>query len=87
VMVPGGEKGDVHLHASMGLRSQMIPEKIRESGPGSEVMIKLHPGSSEMLLSQQNMVSLPFAEHSQQEHCMGPGQSFPCLSLRAATVA
>jgi hypothetical protein len=65
-MVPGGEKGDVHPHDNMGPRSQMNPEKIRESMPGPEVMIKLHPGRSDLLLAQQKMVFLPFAEHPQQ---------------------
>jgi hypothetical protein len=86
-MVPGGEKGDVHLHANMGPRSQMIPEKFRELGPGHEAMMKLHPGRSDMLPSQQKMVSLPFAEYPQQGHCMGPGQSFPYLRVDATTVA
>jgi hypothetical protein len=86
-MVPGGEKGDVHLHSNMVPKSQMIPEKIIESGPGPEAIMKLHPGRSDMLPAQQKMVSLPFAEHPQQEHCMGPGQSYPCLRLHAATVA
>jgi hypothetical protein len=86
-MVPGGEKGDVHLHANMGPKFQMTPEKIRDLGPRPEVMMKLHPGRSDMLLAQQKIVSLPFAEHPQQEHCMGLGQSFPCLRVHAATVA
>jgi hypothetical protein len=42
----------------------MIPEKIIESGPGPEAIMKLHPGRSDMLPAQQKMVSLPFAEHS-----------------------
>jgi hypothetical protein len=56
-MVPGGEKGDVHLQANMGPRSQMIPEKCRELGLGNEAMMKLHPGRSDMLPSQQKMVT------------------------------
>ncbi|XP_031230782.1 B-cell CLL/lymphoma 9 protein isoform X1 [Mastomys coucha] len=76
-MVPGGMKGDVNLNVNMGSSSQMIPQKMREAGTGPEDMMKLRPGSSEMLPAQQKMVPLPFGEHPQQEYGVGPRPFLP----------
>ncbi|XP_052035632.1 B-cell CLL/lymphoma 9 protein isoform X4 [Apodemus sylvaticus] len=76
-MVPGGMKGDVNLNVNMGSSSQMIPQKMREAGAGPEDMMKLRPGSSEMLPAQQKMVPLPFGEHPQQEYGVGPRPFLP----------
>ncbi|XP_048207855.1 B-cell CLL/lymphoma 9 protein isoform X2 [Perognathus longimembris pacificus] len=76
-LVPGGLKGDVSLNVSMASGSQMIPQKMREAGAGPEDMLKLRPGSSDMLPGQQKMVPLPFGEHPQPEYGMGPRPFLP----------
>ncbi|EMP34791.1 B-cell CLL/lymphoma 9 protein, partial [Chelonia mydas] len=76
-MGPGSMKGDISLNVSMGSNPSMIPQKMREAGVGPEEMMKLRPGVSEMLSSQQKMVSLPFGEHPQQEYGMGPRPFLP----------
>ncbi|XP_067402419.1 B-cell CLL/lymphoma 9 protein isoform X2 [Emydura macquarii macquarii] len=76
-MGPGSMKGDISLNVNMGSNPPMIPQKMREAGVGPEEMMKLRPGVSEMLASQQKMVSLPFGEHPQQEYGIGPRPFLP----------
>lgn len=76
-MGPGSMKGDVNLNVNMSSNPPMIPQKMREGGVGPEEMMKMRPGVSEMLPSQQKMVPLPFGEHPQQEYGMGPRPFHP----------
>lgn len=76
-MGPGGMKGDMGMNVSMGSNPPLVPQKLREAGVGPEEMMKLRPGVSEMLSSQQKMVPLPFGEHPQQEYGMGPRPFLP----------
>ncbi|XP_049638150.1 B-cell CLL/lymphoma 9 protein isoform X2 [Suncus etruscus] len=76
-MVPGGMKGDVALNVGLGANPPMIPQKLREPGPGPEEMLKPRPGGAELLPAQQKMVPLPFGEHPQQEYGLGPRPFLP----------
>ncbi|KFR17543.1 B-cell CLL/lymphoma 9 protein [Opisthocomus hoazin] len=76
-MGPGSMKGDMGMNVSMGSNPPLVPQKLREAGVGPEEMMKLRPGVSEMLSSQQKMVPLPFGEHPQQEYGMGPRPFLP----------
>ncbi|XP_054994647.1 B-cell CLL/lymphoma 9 protein isoform X4 [Sorex araneus] len=76
-MVPGGMKGDVTLNVGLGANPPMIPQKLREPGPGPEEMLKPRPGGPELLPAQQKMVPLPFGEHPQQEYGLGPRPFLP----------
>ncbi|XP_030913966.1 B-cell CLL/lymphoma 9 protein isoform X5 [Geospiza fortis] len=68
---------DMGMNVSMGSNPPLVPQKLREAGVGPEEMMKLRPGVSEMLSSQQKMVPLPFGEHPQQEYGMGPRPFLP----------
>ncbi|NWI91872.1 BCL9 protein, partial [Pitta sordida] len=76
-MGPSSMKGDMGMNVSMGSNPPLVPQKLREAGVGPEEMMKLRPGVSEMLSSQQKMVPLPFGEHPQQEYGMGPRPFLP----------
>ncbi|XP_055978678.1 B-cell CLL/lymphoma 9 protein isoform X4 [Sorex fumeus] len=76
-MVPSGMKGDVALNVGLGANPPMIPQKLREPGPGPEEMLKPRPGGPELLPAQQKMVPLPFGEHPQQEYGLGPRPFLP----------
>ncbi|MEE6509363.1 hypothetical protein FKM82_025766 [Ascaphus truei] len=70
-------KVDMNLSVNMNSNQQLMSQKMREVVMGPEEMIKMRPGSSEMLSNQQKMHSAPF-EHSQQEYIMS---SRPFLSM------
>uniref|UniRef100_A0A670HNM9 BCL9 transcription coactivator n=1 Tax=Podarcis muralis TaxID=64176 RepID=A0A670HNM9_PODMU len=76
-MGPGSMKGDVNLNVNMSSNPPMIPQKMREAGVGPEEMMKMRPGVSEILPSQQKMVPMPFGEHPQQDYGMGPRPFHP----------
>ncbi|KAM4796350.1 B-cell CLL/lymphoma 9 protein isoform 2-T3 [Rhinophrynus dorsalis] len=62
-------KVDMNLNVNMNSNQQLMSQKMRDVVMGPEDMIKMRPGSSEMLPNQQKMHSAPF-EHSQQEYGM-----------------
>uniref|UniRef100_A0A2K5CT85 B-cell CLL/lymphoma 9 protein n=1 Tax=Aotus nancymaae TaxID=37293 RepID=A0A2K5CT85_AOTNA len=72
-----GQELEFGMSVNMGSNSQMIPQKMREAWAGPDEMLKLCPGSSDMLPAQQKMVPLPFGEHAQQEYGMGPRPFLP----------
>ncbi|KAM8976188.1 B-cell CLL/lymphoma 9 protein isoform 1-T1 [Pelodytes ibericus] len=69
-MGPGNMNMKVDLNVNMNSNQHSMTQKIREVVMGPEEMIKMRPGSSEMISNQQKMHSAPF-EHSQQEYGMG----------------
>ncbi|XP_069800754.1 B-cell CLL/lymphoma 9 protein isoform X3 [Dendropsophus ebraccatus] len=69
-------KVDMNLNVSMNSNQQLMSQKIRDV-MGPEEMIKMRPGSTEMLPNQQKMHPAPF-EHSQQDYGMG---SRPYLNM------
>ncbi|XP_015673199.1 B-cell CLL/lymphoma 9 protein [Protobothrops mucrosquamatus] len=74
---PSSMKGDVNLNVNMTSNPPMLPQKMREAGVGPEEIMKMRTGVSEMLSSQQKMVSLPFGEHPQQDYGIGPRPFHP----------
>ncbi|XP_018429156.1 PREDICTED: B-cell CLL/lymphoma 9 protein isoform X1 [Nanorana parkeri] len=69
-------KVDMNLNVNMNSNQQLISQKMRDV-MAAEEMIKMRPGSNEMLPNQQKMHSAPF-EHSQQEYIMS---SRPYLNM------
>ncbi|XP_063812768.1 B-cell CLL/lymphoma 9 protein isoform X2 [Pseudophryne corroboree] len=75
-------KVDMNLNVNMNSNQQLMPQKMREMRDvmASEEMLKMRPGSNEMLSNQQKMHSAPF-EHS-QDYGMS---SRPYLNMSQAT--
>ncbi|XP_068126833.1 B-cell CLL/lymphoma 9 protein isoform X3 [Hyperolius riggenbachi] len=69
-------KVDMNLNVNMNSNQQLIAPKMRDV-MGPDEMIKMRPGSNEMLPNQQKMHSAPF-EHAQQEYGMS---SRPYLNM------
>ncbi|XP_018104434.1 B-cell CLL/lymphoma 9 protein isoform X3 [Xenopus laevis] len=69
-------KVDMNLNVNMTSNQQLMSQKMREVVMVPEEMMKMRPGSSEMLPNQQKMHSAPF-EHSQQEYGMRPFLNMP----------
>ncbi|XP_077149912.1 B-cell CLL/lymphoma 9 protein [Ranitomeya variabilis] len=69
-------KVDMNLNVNMNSNQQLMPQKLRDV-MGPDDMIKMRPGSTEMLPNQQKMHPAPF-EHSQQDYGMG---SRPYLNM------
>uniref|UniRef100_A0A8C5LNL1 BCL9 transcription coactivator n=1 Tax=Leptobrachium leishanense TaxID=445787 RepID=A0A8C5LNL1_9ANUR len=78
-MIPGNMnmKVDMNLNVNMNSNQQLMSQKMRDVVMGPEEMLKMRPGSSEMLSNQQKMHPAQF-EHSQQEFVMG---SRPFLNM------
>ncbi|XP_072254438.1 B-cell CLL/lymphoma 9 protein isoform X2 [Pyxicephalus adspersus] len=72
-------KVDMNLNVNMNSNQQLMPQKMKDV-MGPDELIKMRPGSNEMLPNQQKMHSAPF-EHSQQEYGMG---SRPYLNMSQA---
>uniref|UniRef100_A0A803JQ57 BCL9 transcription coactivator n=1 Tax=Xenopus tropicalis TaxID=8364 RepID=A0A803JQ57_XENTR len=63
-------KVDMSLNVNMNSNQQLMAQKMRDVVMGPEDMMKMRPGSTEMLPNQQKMHPAQF-EHSQQEYGMG----------------
>ncbi|XP_075710753.1 B-cell CLL/lymphoma 9 protein isoform X1 [Rhinoderma darwinii] len=72
-------KVDMNLNVNMNSNQQLMSQKLREV-MGPDEMIKMRPGSTEMLQNQQKMHQAQF-EHSQQDYGMG---SRPYLNMSQA---
>ncbi|KAM5179752.1 B-cell CLL/lymphoma 9 protein isoform 2-T3 [Mantella aurantiaca] len=74
-------KVDMNLNVNMNSNQQLMSHKMKDV-LGPDEIIKMRPGSNEMLPNQQKMHSAPF-EHSQQEYAMG---SRPYLNMSQGPV-